>query len=141
MMRSIWPATRSLRAGAVPRYGTYCSLMPVMFSNRARRCGCPSRRRRTGGGWRRLRLHPGQQFRQGFGRDRILADNDHRVARQQNHRLQIRHEVIAELVDGAIGNMGAEMADADSIAVRGRANHASNPSDPAAPVTFSIVMG
>ena len=64
------------------------------------------------------RLQPGQQFPERFGGNRVLADEDHGIARQQNHRLEIGYEVIAELVVRAVGDVGAEMADRDGVSIR-----------------------
>ena len=80
-----------------------------------------------------LRLQPLQQFLQRFGRNRVLADDDHRIARQQHHRLEIGHEVVAELVDRAVGDVGAEMAETDGVAVGRRAHRASDPDRAARP--------
>ena len=59
-------------------------------------------------------------------RHRVLADDDHRVARQQRNRFEIGDEVVAELVDRAVGDVGAEMAEADRVAVRRRAHRAAD---------------
>ena len=57
-----------------------------------------------------------------LGRNRVGADNHHGIAGQQDDGREIGDEVVAELVDRAIGDMGAEMADADSVAI-GRRTH------------------
>ena len=61
-----------------------------------------------------------------FAGHRVLADDDHRIARQQRHRLEIGDEVVAELVDRAVGDVGAEMAEADGVAVRRRTHRAAD---------------
>jgi hypothetical protein len=71
-------------------------------------------------------FQPGQQFGQRFCRDRILADDDHGVTRQQHDRLEIGQEIVAELVDGAVRDMGAEMTEADGVAVGRRPHGAAN---------------
>ena len=75
----------------------------------------------TGAGGRglRFRLQPGQQFIERFRRHVVLADDDHRVARQQRHRLEIVNQIVTELVDRTIADMGAEMAERDRVAVGG----------------------
>ena len=84
------------------------------------RAGGAGRRRR------RLRLQPRQQFLQRRCRDLFLADDDHRIARQQGNRFQIGDEVVAELVDRAVGDVGAEMAKTDRVAVRRRPHRAAD---------------
>ena len=79
-----------------------------------------SRTRRSGGSRCRSRFQPVQKFLQRLCRHRILADDDHGVARQQRHRLEVGDEVVAELVDRAVGDMGAEMPERDGVTVGGR---------------------
>ena len=80
----------------------------------------------AGGGRLRPRLQPCQQLRQRFRRNSVLADDDHGIARQQHYRLQIVDEVAAKLVDRAVGDVGAETAEAHGVAVGRRVHDAAD---------------
>src|SRR5216110_2600691 len=125
-IRSIWPATRSFIAGPVPRYGTYCSLRRATFEIEPGDVASGARAGGAGRRRRRLRLQPRKQFLQRRCRNLFLADDDHRIARQQGNRFQIGDEVVAELVDRAVGDVGTEMAEADRVAVGRRAYRAAD---------------
>ncbi len=78
---------------------------------------------------------------------RVLAGSDaarqhqQRACDQERDRLEIRHHVVAQRIDGAVEHLRADVADADGVAVRRRARDAADADRPPAPLTFSITNG
>ena len=68
-------------------------------------------------------FQPGEQLVQRLRRHIVLADDDHGIARQHHDRLKIGDEVVAELVDRAICNVGTEVTEADRVAIGRRTHH------------------
>ena len=63
------------------------------------------------------------QFLEGLGRQLVGGDHQHRVLRQARDRLEVGQQIVVQvLVDHAVGDMGADMADADRVAVGRRAH-------------------
>jgi hypothetical protein len=76
------------------------------------------------GGFVRVGLEPGDHVLEVFSR-KILADHgDVRVVRQAHDRLEILLDVVAEIVDRAVGDERRPVADADRVAVGCSAHHA-----------------
>jgi hypothetical protein len=68
-----------------------------------------------------VRFDPADELLEVLRRHAVLADHDHRVAGQQHDRLEIPQQVIRQRVDRPVDHMRAPVADAERIAVRGRA--------------------
>src|SRR5258706_13734334 len=126
-IKSIWPATRSFKAGPVPRYGTIVKaragdLLEINLCDlRGRACA-----RGTCRSLGFVRLQPSDEFLEICRRHVLLGHDQLRIGRKQCDRREILQQVVAQIVDRAVDDMCAPMADTDCITVRRRVCDAAN---------------
>src|SRR6266853_2792742 len=120
-IKSIWPTTRSFKAGPVPRYGTIVKaragdLLEINLCDlRGRACA-----RGTCRSLGFVRLQPSDEFLEICRRYVLLGYDQLRIGRKQCDRCEILQQVVAQIVDRAVDDMCAPMADTDCITVRRR---------------------
>src|SRR5262249_4292706 len=68
---------------------------------------------------------PCDQLAQILFRRSLVGDQQLMIARQQRDRLEVLGEVGLQRIDGAVDEMGAEIAEYEGVAVRCRAHYAS----------------
>ena len=65
----------------------------------------------------RIRFDPGDEVFQIFRRHRVLADDQHRIGRQQHHRFKVRHHVVRQRQHGRVEHEVLGVAEDDGVAV------------------------